>query len=94
MCFGSCSVMNTILGYSLHLPHYVVYPLPCHLVFLRHKYSPQHPTLSQPQNDFLPQCERPNFTPVQNKDKIIVMYFLTFLYLDGNLEDRDPAPNI
>jgi hypothetical protein len=33
---------------------------------LRPKYSPQHPILKYPQPTFLPQCERPSFTPIQN----------------------------
>ena len=33
---------------------------------LRSKYSPQHPILKHPQPTFLPQCERPSFTPMQN----------------------------
>ena len=33
----------------------------------RPKYSPQHPILKYPQPAFLPQCERPSFTPIQNK---------------------------
>jgi hypothetical protein len=41
-------------------------PLPCHLVSLRSKYSPQHPILEHPQPMFLPQCQRPSFTPIQN----------------------------
>jgi len=41
-------------------------PLPCQLVPLRSKYSPQHPFLKHPQNTFLSQCERPSFTPIQN----------------------------
>ena len=41
-------------------------PLPCYLVPLRPKYSPQHPILKHPQPKFLPQCERPSFTPIQN----------------------------
>src|SRR5215510_732722 len=40
-------------------------PLPCHLVPLRPKYSPQHPILKHPQPTFLPQCQRPSFTPIQ-----------------------------
>ena len=39
---------------------------PCHLVPLSPKYSPQHPILKHPQPTFLPQCERPSFTPIQN----------------------------
>ena len=41
-------------------------PFPCHLVPLMPKYSPQHPILKHPQPKFLPQCERPSFTPIQN----------------------------
>jgi hypothetical protein len=38
-------------------------PLPCYLVPLRPKYSPQHPILKHPQPKFCPQCERPSFIP-------------------------------
>jgi len=41
-------------------------PFPCHLIPLRSKYSPQHPILKHPQPVFLPQCQRPGFTPIQN----------------------------
>ena len=37
-----------------------------HLVPHRPKYSPQHPILKHSQHTFLPQCERPSFTPIQN----------------------------
>ena len=33
---------------------------------LRPKYSPQHPILKHPQPTFLPQCQRPSFTPIQD----------------------------
>jgi hypothetical protein len=42
-------------------------PLSCYLVPLRTRYSPQHPILRHSQPTFLPQCERPSFTPIQNK---------------------------
>jgi hypothetical protein len=41
-------------------------PFSCHLVPLRSKYSPQLPILKHPQPAFLPQCQRPGFTPIQN----------------------------
>ena len=41
-------------------------PLPCYIVPLRPKYSPQHPVLKHPQATFLPQCKRQSFTPTQN----------------------------
>ena len=40
--------------------------LTCYLDLLRPKYPPQHPILEHPQPTFLPQCERPSFTPTQN----------------------------
>ena len=43
-------------------------PLPCHLVPLKPKYSPQHPILKHPHPAFLRQCERPSFTPIQNNN--------------------------
>jgi hypothetical protein len=33
---------------------------------LRPKYSPQHLILKHPQSMFLPQCQQPSFTPIQN----------------------------
>jgi hypothetical protein len=44
-------------------------PLPCYLVPLRPKYSPQHPILKHPQPTFLPQCQRPSFTPTDTHSK-------------------------
>ena len=38
-------------------------PLPCYLVPLRPNPT-QHPVLENPQPPFLPQCERPSFTPI------------------------------
>jgi len=33
---------------------------------MRPKYSPQHPALNHPQPTFLPQFQRPSFTPIQD----------------------------
>ena len=41
-------------------------PFPRYLVPPRSKYSPQHHVLKHPQLPFLPQCQRPSFTPIQN----------------------------
>ena len=48
-------------------------PLPRYLVPPRSKYSPQHPVLKHPQLPFLPQCQRPSFTPIQKTGKIILL---------------------
>ena len=47
-------------------PHYVIFSSPRYLVPFRPKYSPQHPVLKHPCPMFLPLCERPCFTPIQN----------------------------
>ena len=41
-------------------------PFPRFLVLRGSKYSPQHHVLKHPQLPFLPQCQRPSFTPIQN----------------------------
>ena len=65
-----------------------VSPFPCHLVPLRSKYSSQHPILKHPQPAFLPQFQRPGFTPIQNYRQNLILYILIFKFLDSNLEDK------
>jgi hypothetical protein len=38
------------------------------------KYSPQHPILKHSQPTFLPQCERPSFTPILNRKNYSSVY--------------------
>jgi hypothetical protein len=38
----------------------------CYLVPLKPKYPPQHPIFENPEPTFLPQSERPSFTPIRN----------------------------
>jgi hypothetical protein len=52
-------VMSTV-------PRYAVFSTPLSPRPLRPKYPPQHPILEHPQSLFLPQCERPSCTPIQN----------------------------
>ena len=54
-------------------------PFPRYLVPPRSKYSTQHPVLKHPQLPFLPQCQRPSFTPIQNRQNY------SFIYLDTKL---------
>jgi hypothetical protein len=63
-------------------------PLPCYLVSLMPKYSSQHSILKHPQATFLPQCQRPSFTPIQSTGKIIVLHISTFRFLDSYLEHK------
>ena len=50
----------------MKLPIMYFSPITCYLVPLSPKYSPQHPILKHPQPSFLPQFQRPSFTPIQN----------------------------
>ena len=54
----------------------------CYLVPLRLKYSPQHPILKHPQPTFLPQCQRPSITPIQNNRQNYSAIYLN-LYIFG-----------
>jgi hypothetical protein len=49
---------------------------------LNHTYFPQYPILKHPQPTFLPQYERPSFTPIQNNRQIYSSLYL-FLYIFG-----------
>jgi hypothetical protein len=60
-------------------------PLPCHLVPLRPKYSPQHLIIKHSQSTFLPQCERPSFTPTKATGKIIVLYIFICIFLNSKM---------
>jgi len=40
-------------------------PFPRYLFAPRSKYSPQHHIIKHPQLPFLPQCQRPSFTPIE-----------------------------
>ena len=54
---------------SITLPVMYSFPFSCQLVRLRFKCPPQHHILENPQPTFLPQCDRPSFTPTQNSQK-------------------------
>jgi len=43
---------------------------------------------NNPQPTFLPQCERPSFTPIQNNRQNYSSAYLIFTYLDSKLEDK------
>jgi hypothetical protein len=57
-------------------------PLPCYHTPLRLKYPPPQPILKRPQPTFLPQCERPSFTPIQNNRQNLfrITEMFKFLY--------------
>jgi len=55
---------NIRWGLQIIKPLYIQFSR--YFVPLRPKYSPQHPILKHPQPKFLPQCERPSSTPIQN----------------------------
>ena len=56
-------------------------PLPCYLVPFRYKYPLQHPILELPQPTLLPQCERPSFTPTQNRQNYNSLYLNIYIFV-------------
>jgi hypothetical protein len=77
-CYISCPSHSSrfdypeIFGKEYRLVSSTLYsfsPLPCYLIPLRPKYSPQHPILRHPQPTFPNQYERLSFMAVQNNRK-------------------------
>ena len=65
--FPIWSLEKYLVGDTDHKdPGYVIFSTSFFLVTLRPKYLTQHPILENPQPMFLPLCERPSFTPIQN----------------------------
>ena len=61
-------------------------PFPRYLVPPRSKHSPQHHILKHPQLPFLPQCQRPGFTPIHNnRQNYSSIYFNLSRYLTAPL---------
>ena len=54
-------------------------PLLCYRIPLRPKYSPQHPILKHLQPTFLPQCQRPSFTHIQNNRQNYYVFWLQMI---------------
>jgi hypothetical protein len=79
---------------SLRSSLYSFFPLPCYLVPLTPKYSPQHPINKHPQPMFLPQCERPVFTPIQNNlQNDIFVYLNLYIFWKANWKTKYSSPN-
>ena len=69
-------------------------PLPCYLVPLMPKYSPQHSVIIHPQPTFLPQCERPSFTPIKSNRQNYSSIFLNLYFWIANWKTKDSALNV
>ena len=67
--------------------------IPCYLVPHRPKYSPQHPILKHPQPAFIPQCQRPSFTPIQNRQNYCSLYLNFLIFSIAKWKTKDSAPN-
>ena len=55
-------------------------PRPCQLVLIMPHYLPLYPIIEYPQPMFLPQCERPSLTRIQNNRKY---YRSVYIYIFG-----------
>ena len=77
-----------------HLPpRYSISSIPPFLFPPRSKYSPQHHVLKHPQLPFLPQYQRPSFTPIQNNRQnysSIYLDLLIFWYQTGRQKILHP----
>jgi len=62
-CIGTAGSLGHV---ERSLPFPLPLPFPRYLVPPMSKYSPQHHVLKHPQVPFLPQSQRPSFTPIQN----------------------------
>jgi hypothetical protein len=63
-------------------------PLSHHLIPIGPKYPPQHPVLKQPPSMFLPQCQRPSFTLIQNYGQNYSPVDSNFYVFDSRREYR------
>jgi len=72
--------------YSSWFDHSLLHSLS--LFPFRAKYLPQQHIFKALEPMFLPQCERPIFTPIQTTDKTAVLYILIFIFLDSRLKDK------
>ena len=72
-------ITQTILGeaYRSFSSYWCSFLHSRYLVPPRPKYYPQHRILEHRQPAFLPQCERPSFTPIQNKRQNYSSVYLT-----------------
>ena len=59
----------------------------------RSKYSPQHHVLKHPQLPFLPQCQRPSFTPIQNNRQNYSYISWSLNFSIATWKTKDSAPN-
>jgi hypothetical protein len=56
-------------------------PFSHHLIPLWSIYLPQHSVLNHPQSMFLPSCQRPRFTPIQNhRQNYGLVYFNFYVF--------------
>jgi len=63
-------------------------PFPRYLVTPKSKYSPQHHALKHPQLPFLPQCQRPSFTPIKNNRQNYSSIYLDIIQkLHGSIQN-------
>ena len=67
-------------------------PIPRYLVPPRYKYSPQHHVLKHPQLPFLPQCQRPSFTPIQRKSVLRTVNISFYARSVPNIKWRSVCP--
>ena len=83
------------VSFTNHLaPCYAISSIPPYLDPPRSKYSPQHHVLKHPHLPFLPQCQRPSFTPIQNNGQNYSSIYLDlYIFLIATWKTKGSAPN-
>ena len=81
---GTCPANSKFM--KLHIMHFP--PVPYYPFSLSPTYLPKHTILCQLQPTFLPQTEKPSFTTIENKNRIVVLRVVIVIYLESKLEDK------
>jgi hypothetical protein len=67
-------------------------PVSYNFIPLLSKYSPEHPVLKYPHSMFLPHCQRPSFTTIQNQRQnynFIDLNFYIFVQQTGSQKTQN-----
>jgi hypothetical protein len=72
----------------MKLPTVQLFPFSCNFIPLGSKYSPQHPVLKDPQPVSSLNVRDDVSHTYKTTGRSMVLYILTFMFLDRRLEDR------
>jgi hypothetical protein len=89
------TISSSLTSSSWNSPLGNFLPPPTVSSFFDQKYSPQHPVLKYPRSTFLPQCQGPSFTPIQNykggggtRKRSCLRHYATSRKVAGSIPDK------